>query len=131
MVDKRDVSLENVPNAFQRWLEQENIRRVKFQEMKNIAPLISKTIIELDYHLTSDSVNYWYFNLPKELQQFSKDQLSLFLGWLDVQDPTIIISVSTDSSRSFPNNQFETIYGVTFDITFGQGSDVCVYKNAS
>lgn len=122
MVDKRKVSLENVPNG----------NRFSEREMDKMAPMIAKTIIDLNYHLTSDVVNYWYFDLPKELQQFSKEQLSLFLVWLDITDRGIITTVSTDSSRSVPNKQFQTSYGVTFDVTFNlQGSDVCVYKNAA
>lgn len=131
MIDKRDVSLENVPNVLQ-FSERENDTRVKYQEMDKMAPMISKTIIELDCCLTSDDVNYWYFDLPKELRQFSKEQLSLFLVWLDITDRGIITNVSTDSSRSVPNKQFQTSYGVTFDVTYNQqGSDVCVYKNAA
>lgn len=131
MIDKRDVSLENVSNVLQ-FSERENDTRLKYQEMDKLAPIISKIIIDLNYHLTSDVVKYWYFDLPKELQQFSKEQLSLFLVWLNITDPSIITTVSTDSSRSFPNKQFQTTYGVTFDVTINQqGSDVCVYKNAS
>ena len=131
MIDKRDVSLENVPNVLQ-FSERKNDTRLKYQEMDKMAPMIAKTIIDLNYHLTSDVVNYWYFDLPIELRQFSKEQLSLFLVWLNITDPCIITTVSTDSSRSVPNKQFQTSYGVTFDMTFNQReTDVCVYKNAS
>lgn len=111
-------------------ISSEIFRKDKHKQMQEIAPKISKIIIELGCHLTTDSVGYWYHELPKELQQFTKEELSLFLGWLDLHDNSLIISCSTDETRSFPNNQYQTIYGVTFDITFGQGSSVCVYANA-
>lgn len=93
-----------------------------------LAPAISKLIIDHNIHYCDNEFRYFPERYSTLLEHFSKEDVEIFTGWLDTTDPSIVLFKTEQEELDFPNEQFHTRFGITIDVMWGQGASIRAYK---
>lgn len=93
-----------------------------------LAPAISKLIIDNDIHFVDHEFHYFPERYQVLLDHFPKEDILVFAQYLDLDNPAIVLFSTTYEEIDFPNEQFHTKFGVTFDVMWGQGTSIRIYK---
>lgn len=93
-----------------------------------LAPAISKLIIENNIEFFDQEFRYNPGRYKVLLDNLSKYDIDTFVGWLDISDPDIVLFTTTAHEIGFPNYKYHTKFGVTFDLMWGQGTSIRIYK---
>ena len=127
LAEKRMKRLENM-HAKQLYEEMFGERDRKRARALELAPAISKLIIDNNIEFFDEEFRYKPKRYKVLLDNFSKYDIDTFVGWLDTSDPDIVIFTTTAHEIGFPNYKYHTKFGVTFDLMWGQGTSIRIYK---